>query len=317
MKFLDIEKQIKNLKISKDKIFYQEPMKKHTTFQIGGPAEYLILVEEIEELKEILEMSNQNNIPITIMGNGSNLLVLDKGIQGITLMIKLEKIEIKKTGETIQITVGAGEKLGKLAQMCLQKEIMGLEELSGIPGTIGGAIRMNAGAHGREMKDIVKTVKGIDYQGKEKKFEKEELAFDYRTSIFKKEKYIITEVTLELQKGQKEEIKAKMEEYATYRKEKQPIEYPSAGSTFKRGTDFITAKLIDEAGLKGYAIGDAEVSTKHSGFIINKGEATAEDVLALVKYVQEKVYEKFHKKIELEIEILGESLKNNEPNHIF
>ncbi len=306
MKFLDIEKQIKNLKISKDKIFYQEPMKKHTTFKIGGVAEYLIKIDAIEDLKEILEMSNQNNIPITIIGNGSNLLVLDKGIQGITLMIKLEKVEIKETGETIQITVGAGEKLGKLAQMCLQKEIMGLEELSGIPGTIGGAIRMNAGAHGREMKDIVKTVKCIDYQGKEKEFKKEELEFDYRSSIFKKEKYIITEVTLELQKGQKEKIKAKMEEYATYRKEKQPIEYPSAGSTFKRGADFITAKLIDEAGLKGYTIGDAEVSTKHSGFIINKGEATAKEVLALVKYVQEKVYEKFHKKIELEIEILGE-----------
>ena len=306
MKFLDIEKQIKNLKISKDKIFYQEPMKKHTTFKIGGVAEYLIKIDAIEDLKEILEMSNQNNIPITIIGNGSNLLVLDKGIQGITLMIKLEKVEIKETGETIQITVGAGEKLGKLAQMCLQKEIMGLEELSGIPGTIGGAIRMNAGAHGREMKDIVKTVKCIDYQGKEKEFKKEELEFDYRSSIFKKEKYIITEVTLELQKGQKEKIKAKMEEYAPYRKEKQPLEYPSAGSTFKRGADFITAKLIDEAGLKGYTIGDAEVSTKHSGFIINKGEATAKEVLALVKYVQEKVYEKFHKKIELEIEILGE-----------
>ena len=223
MKFLDIEKQIKNLKISKDKIFYQEPMKKHTTFKIGGVAEYLIKIDAIEDLKEILEMSNQNNIPITIIGNGSNLLVLDKGIQGITLMIKLEKVEIKETGETIQITVGAGEKLGKLAQMCLQKEIMGLEELSGIPGTIGGAIRMNAGAHGREMKDIVKTVKCIDYQGKEKEFKKEELEFDYRSSIFKKEKYIITEVTLELQKGQKEKIKAKMEEYATYRKEKQLI----------------------------------------------------------------------------------------------
>ncbi len=306
MKFLDIEKQIKNLKISKDKIFYQEPMKKHTTFKIGGKAEYLIKIDKIEDLKEIIEIVNQNSIPVTIIGNGSNLLVLDKGIPGITVMIKLEKIEIEETGETVQITVGAGEKLGKLAQICLQKEIMGLEELSGIPGTIGGAVRMNAGAHGREMKDIVKTVKCIDYQGNEIEFKNEELGFDYRSSIFKKEKYIITEVTLELKKGQKEQIKAKMEEYATYRKEKQPIEYPSAGSTFKRGTDFITAKLIDEAGLKGYAIGDAEVSTKHSGFIINKGEATAEQVMALVKHVQEKVYEKFHKKIELEIEILGE-----------
>lgn len=165
---------------------------------------------------------------------------------------------------------------------------------------------MNAGAHGKEMKDIVKTVKAIDYQGKEKIFTIEELEFDYRTSLFKKEKYIITEVVLKLLKGNKEEIKAKMEEYANYRKEKQPIEYPSAGSTFKRGSDFITAKLIDEAGLKGYHIGDAEISTKHCGFVINKGKATAEDVLALVEYIQEKVYEKFNKKIELEIEIIGE-----------
>lgn len=306
MGILEIEKPIKNLKIAKDKIYYHEPMKKYTTFKIGGNAECLIKIDKIEDLKEVLKVVNQNNLPITIIGNGSNLLISDKGIQGITLLIKLGKIEMQEKGETIQITVGAGEKLGKLAQICLQKEITGLEELSGIPGTIGGAVRMNAGAHGKEMKDVVKKVTCIDYQGNEKEFKNEELEFDYRTSLFKKEKYIITEVILELQKGHKEKIKAKMEEYATYRKEKQPIEYPSAGSTFKRGTDFITAKLIDEAGLKGYAIGDAEVSTKHSGFIINKGEATAKDVLALVKYVQQKVYEKFHKKIELEIEILGE-----------
>lgn len=306
MNFLEIESKIRNLKISKDKIFYQEPMKKHTTFKIGGPAECFVKIDRIEELKEILEFANQNNIPITIIGNGSNLLVLDKGIKGITLMIKLKKIDIQENDEVLQITVGAGEKLGKLAQVCLQKEIAGLEELSGIPGTIGGAVRMNAGAHGKEMKNIVKRVKCIDYQGKEKEFVNEELEFDYRSSIFKKEKYIITEVTLELQKGRKEEIKAKMEEYAAYRREKQPIEYPSAGSTFKRGADFITAKLIDEAGLKGYAIGDAEVSNKHSGFVINKGTATAEDVLSLVECIKNKVYEEFGKKIELEIEIIGE-----------
>jgi UDP-N-acetylmuramate dehydrogenase len=304
--FLEIESQIQKLKISKDKIFYQEPMKKHTTFKIGGPAECLIKIENLEDLKEILKFANQNNILITIIGNGSNVLVSDKGIKGITLMIKLEKIDIEEKENKMQITVGAGEKIGKLAQICLQKEISGLEELSGIPGTIGGAVRMNAGAHGREMKDIVKKVKCIDYKGEEKEFTNEELEFNYRSSIFKKEKYIITEVTLELQKGQKKEIKTKMDEYATYRKEKQPIEYPSAGSTFKRGDDFITAKLIDEAGLKGYSIGDAEVSIKHSGFIINKGNATAEDVLTLVEHIKDKVYEKFNKKIELEIEIIGE-----------
>lgn len=165
---------------------------------------------------------------------------------------------------------------------------------------------MNAGAHGKEMKDIVKTVKALDYQGKEKIFTVEELEFGYRTSLFKKEKYIITEIVVTLQKGNQEEIKTKMEKYANYRKEKQPIEYPSAGSTFKRGSDFITAKLIEEAGLKGYAIGDAEISTKHSGFIINKGKASAKDVLALIEYIQKKVEEKFYKKIELEIEIIGE-----------
>ncbi|MCI8471184.1 MAG: UDP-N-acetylmuramate dehydrogenase [Clostridia bacterium] len=303
---MGIEKQIENLKIAKEKIFYEEPMEKHTTFKIGGPAECFIKIEQKEEIKEILKLAKKNNVSVTIIGNGSNLLVSDKGIKGITLMIKLEKIDIQEKNEIVEVTVGSGEKLGKLAQICWQKEITGLEELAGIPGTIGGAIRMNAGAYGREMKDIVQTVKCLDYQGEEKEFAKEELAFDYRSSIFKKEKYIITEVTLALEKGKKEEIKKKMEEYASARKEKQPIQYPSAGSTFKRGTDFITAKLIDEAGLKGYAIGDAEVSTKHSGFIINKGKATAKDVLALVEYVQNKVYEKFHKKIELEIEVIGE-----------
>ncbi len=306
MDFLEIENQIKDLKIPESKILYQEPMRKYTTFKIGGPAECLIKIDNLEELKKILEIVNNNSIPITIIGNGSNLLISDKGIKGITLMIKLEKIDIREKNDTIQITVGAGEKIGKLAQICLQNEITGLEELSGIPGTIGGAVRMNAGAHGKEMKDITKKVRCIDYQGKEKEFANEELQFDYRNSRFKREKYIITEITLQLQKGKKEKIKAKMEEYATYRKEKQPMEYPSAGSTFKRGADFITAKLIDEAGLKGYRIGDAEVSTKHSGFIINKGNATAKDVLTLVEHVKKTVYEKFQKEIELEIEVMGE-----------
>lgn len=302
---MDIANQIKNLGIKEEKILYNEPMKKHTTFKIGGPAEIFIKIDNLEDLKKVLLFASENNTKLTIVGNGSNLLVLDEGIKGITLNVKLEKIEIKEKDEKVGITVGAGEKIGKLARICLQKQITGMEELSGIPGTIGGAIRMNAGAHGKEMKDIVKTVKCIDYQGKERIFTNEELEFTYRSSIFKKEKYIITEIEIELEKGQKEEIKAKMEEYATYRREKQPIEYPSAGSTFKRGNDFITAKLIDEAGLKGYHIGDAEVSTKHSGFIINKGNATAEDILELIEHIKKEVYQKFQKQIELEIEIIG------------
>ena len=295
-----------NLEIEKSKILYNEEMKKYTTFKIGGKAECLIKIDNIRDLKNILKFSNENNIPLTVLGNGSNVLISDKGIKGITLIIKIEKIDINENGEKVEISIGAGEKIGKLGVLFLKNEITGFEELSGIPGTIGGATRMNAGAHGREIKDIVKTVKCVDYKGNEKEFTNEQMEFSYRTSILKKEKYIVTEVEMELEKGNKEEIQKKMNEYAKYRKEKQPIESPSAGSTFKRGKDFITAKLIDDAGLKGYSIGGAQISTKHSGFIINKGNATAKDVIELVQYTKEQIYNKFGKKIELEIELIGE-----------
>ena len=305
---MDIRKIIENsdLKIDRSKILFDEPMNKHTSFKVGGPAECFIKIDNIQDLKEILQCINENKLPLTVIGNGSNILVLDGGIKGIVLKIQIEEYIIKKLKDKVEVTVASGMKIGKLARIFLKEEISGFEELSGVPGTIGGAIRMNAGAHGKEMKDIVKTVKCIDYEGKEKIFTKQELGFGYRKSIFKDKKYIITEAMLELQNVDKEEIKQKIDEYANYRKEKQPIEYPSAGSTFKRGEDFITAKLIDEAGLKGYNIGGAEVSTKHSGFIINKKNATAKDILELVKYVKEEVYKKFGKIIELEIEMIGE-----------
>lgn len=295
-----------NLEIEKSKILYNEEMKKYTTFKIGGKAECLIKIDNIKDLKSILKFVNENGVPLTVLGNGSNVLVSDKGIKGITIIIKIEKIDIKEKNEKVEITVGAGEKIGKLGVLFLKNEITGFEELSGIPGTIGGATRMNAGAHGREIKDIVKTVKCVDYKGNEKEFTNEQMEFGYRTSILKKEKYIVTEVEMELEKGNKEEIQRKMNEYAKYRKEKQPIEYPSAGSTFKRGKDFITAKLIDDAGLKGYSIGGAQISTKHGGFIINKGNATAKDVIELVQYTKDQIYNEFGKKIELEIELIGE-----------
>ena len=293
------------LKISKDRIFYGELMKNYTSFKIGGPAECLIKIETKEELKEILLLANKENIPITIIGNGSNILVSDDGIRGITLIIKIEGIKYLEDGKKVIVNVGAGEKIAKLGRMFLNNQLTGFEEISGIPGSVGGAVRMNAGAHGKEMKDIVKTVTCMDYLGNEKKFNSSEMKFEYRKSILKEEKYIVTEVEIELEKGNKEKIKEKMDEYTKFRKEKQPLEYPSAGSTFKRGNDFITAKLIDEAGLKGFSIGGAEVSTKHSGFIINKGNATAKDVLELVNKVKEEVYKKFNKKIELEVEVIG------------
>ncbi len=297
----------KELKIDSKKIKYDEPMSKHTSFKIGGLAECLIKVDTIEELKKILMFVRQNNINLTIIGNGSNLLVLDSGIKGITIKINIKKQIIDVKEEFIEVKVGAGNSNIELAQKLLKEEITGFEEISGIPGTIGGAIRMNAGAYGKEMKDIVKDVTFMDYDGNITVLENEKLGFEYRNSMFSKNKYIILEATLKLQKGTYDEIKQKMDEYLKSRKEKQPLEFPSAGSTFKRGNDFITAKLIDECGLKGYKIGGAEISNKHAGFVINRGNATAKDVLDLTKYIKEKIYEKFQKTIELEIEVIGDN----------
>ncbi|MBO4293725.1 MAG: UDP-N-acetylmuramate dehydrogenase [Clostridia bacterium] len=299
-----------NLKLTSSKIYFDEPMSKHTTFKIGGPAEVFIKVGEIEDLKQILNFTNKNNIPLTIMGNGSNVLVLDSGIKGITAKIEIQTFwdtpqKPGQIGENIEITVGAGEKNIEIAQKLLKLELTGFEEIAGIPGTIGGAIRMNAGAHGREIKDIVKSVLVMDYNGNIKQMQNEDLQFEYRNSILSKEKLIVLEATLVFQKGNKEEIQNKMKEYQAWRREKQPLEYPNAGSTFKRGDGFITAQLIDECGLKGYNVGGAEISTKHAGFVVNKGGATAQDVIDLTNYIKEKVFEKFNKHIELEIEILG------------
>lgn len=287
--------------VSKDKIFTNEPMSKHTSFKIGGPAEIFVKINNVEELKLIIKISKQAEVPITVVGNGSNLLVSDDGIRGIVLKIEFDKIEIEESGK---LKVGSGVKLAFLAQKCLKEKLEGFEFASGIPGTIGGTIRMNAGAHGSEMKDIVKKITCMTRDGKIQVISNEEAKFEYRNSIFSQNDYIILEAEIQLRKGNPEEIRSKMDEYATYRKEKQPIEYPSAGSTFKRGNDFITAKLIDECGLKGYQIGGAQVSEKHAGFIINKENATAEDVKQLMKYVEEQVYNKFGKKIEPEIEII-------------
>lgn len=303
---LNIKEILENSKLNKENLYYNEPMAKHTSFKIGGPADVFIKVDNIEELKETLDLSKQNQIPLTIIGNGSNLLVTDKGIRGITAKLNLKYIGIENENSKEIIKVDAGVPVGLLAQKLLKEEITGFEELSGIPGTIGGAVIMNAGAHGKELKDILKKVTAMDYNGNIHEFTNEECQFSYRNSRFQKEKYIILQATLELEKGNSTEIKEKMDEYMQFRKEKQPIEYPNAGSTFKRGEDFVTAKLIDEAGLKGYKIGGAQVSEKHAGFIVNVDNATAKDVIELTDYIKEKIEEKFDKKINLEIQIIGE-----------
>ena len=307
---------------------YNEPMSKHTSFKVGGNADIFITVDSQEKLLKVLEFVKNNkfamikqtwqkvdtynenkegaseqNMPITIVGNGTNLLVKDGGIRG--LVIKYMTKDYHIIGE--EVTVSSGLTNALLAKILLDNSLSGFEFAGGIPGTIGGAVYMNAGAYSLEMKNIVVSTKYLDLNTYEiKTIANNEHNFEYRKSIFQNLNTVILETTLKLQKGNKEEMKAKMQEYAEKRKTTQPLDKPSAGSTFKRGTDFITAKLIDESGLKGYSIGGAQVSEKHAGFIINTGNATAKDIINLINYVKEKVYEKFGKTIEEEVKIIGE-----------
>ena len=251
----------------------------------------------------------EKKYPFYVIGNGSNLLVKDGGIRGAVLKIAIKGIKIEEKENDVIIKAGAGIPLIQLSQLALEKSVTGLEFACGIPGTLGGAIAMNAGAYGCEMKDIVYSSDYMDDKGNIKTISNKEHEFEYRKSIFMQNEGIIISSILKLQKGTETEIKEKMEENKKARIEKQPIDMPSAGSTFKRGTDFITAKLIDECGLKGYQIGGAKVSEKHAGFLINIGNATAEDMLELITYVKEQVKEKFGKTIELEIKVIGENEK--------
>ena len=293
--------------IPKENIKYNEPMHKHTSFKTGGIADCFIIAKTIDQIKNVIKYAKDSKIPIYIIGNGSNLLVLDNGIRGIVLKIDLDNIEIKETNNNILVYVGAGVKTMALAQILKQKGISGFEELSGIPGTIGGANAMNAGAYGKEFKDVILETKCLNKEnGNIEILKNEEQNLVYRGSIFKQNKYVILETVLCFEKGEKAKIEEKMNNYMAQRKEKQPMEYPSAGSTFKRGDNYITAKLIDECGLKGFSIGGAQVSKKHAGFVINKGNATSKDILDLINYIKEEIKEKYNIEIQEEIKIIGE-----------
>ena len=287
--------------IEESKIKTNEDMSKHTSFKAGGKAKFYIKAKTVEDVINTVKISKENNIPIVVLGNGSNILFKDKEFNGVVLKIELDTLKIE---ENI-ITAEAGVKNAILGRKALDNNLQGFEFAAGIPGTIGGAIRMNAGAYGGEIKDIVQDVEYLDYEDlKIKKITNKECNFEYRHSVFCENKNIILSATFKLENGIKEEIANRMNEFAKSRKEKQPLEYPSAGSTFKRGTDFITAKLIDECGLKGYQIGGSQVSEKHAGFIINKENATAKDIIDLVEYVKKTVKEKTGKSIDLEVEII-------------
>ena len=287
--------------IDESKIKTNEDMSKHTSFKTGGKAMLYIKATTVEDVINVLKIVKEEKIPFVVLGNGSNILFKNDIFNGIVLKIDLNNMEINSE----KVLVEAGVKNAIVAKELLDTSLQGFEFAAGIPGTIGGAIRMNAGAYGGEIKDIIESVTYIDYDTLEiKTIKNEECDFSYRHSIFCENNNVILSATLSLEKGTKEEIEAKMNEYAKSRKEKQPLEYPSAGSTFKRGEDFITAKLIDECGLKGYQIGGAQVSEKHAGFIINKDNATAKDIIDLIEYVRKTVKEETGKLIELEVEII-------------
>ncbi len=301
----DITESLQKI-VKKTNIYKKEPMSKHTSFKIGGMADYFVKIESEEELKNVLNLAKVENIPYFIVGNGTNLLVKEGGIRGIVLKIEQNNYTIKEHENFAYITAQSGISLANLAFVAMEKGLTGLENLSGIPGTLGGAVKMNAGAYGTEMKDIVVCSKCMNQNGQILELDLEEHQFEYRKSVFEKNELILLETTLRLQYGEKVKIKEKMEECKKARVQHQPLEFPNAGSTFKRNPNVPTAKLIEEAGLKGYRIGDAEVSTKHAGFIVNRGTATAKDVLALVEQIQTKVKEKFEQDIELEIIVIGE-----------
>ena len=253
--------EIEELKeMFKDNIKFNEPMRNHTTFKIGGQAKIFIQAKTEEEVKKVLEKSKKVKKNVFIIGNGSNILVHDEGINGIVLKICIKEIEIEENQDVdVTVKVGAGVKNAELAQKLLKKGIKGFEFASGVPGTIGGAIYMNAGAYGEEFKNIVQNVTYMDKEGKMHTIKNEDCKFGYRNSIFTSGNFIILSAVLKLERGNIVEIEKRMKELANLRKEKQPIEYPSAGSTFKRGDGFITAKLIDDCGLKGYKIGGAQI----------------------------------------------------------
>ena len=262
--------------IDKTKIKENEDMSKYTSFKAGGKARFLIKANQIQDIKDAIKITKEQNIPFLVIGNGSNILFKDGLYNGIIIKVELNKLEINKD----KATVSAGVKNAVLAQKLLENELSGFEFAAGIPGTIGGAIRMNAGAYGGEIKDILEEVTYLDYSTlEEKTITNKECDFEYRHSVFCNNKNIILSATFNFNKDEKINIQEKMNLYAKSRKDNQPLEYPSAGSTFKRGEDFITAKLIDECGLKGYTIGGAQVSEKHAGFIINKDKATSKDII--------------------------------------
>ena len=286
------------------KLIENEPMKNHTTFKIGGPADMYVSVESVDELSSLIKLAKETKTPYTVIGNGSNVLVGDNGIRGLVIEIGSDLACCETGGE--KIYAQAGVLLSKIASLAASNSLSGMEEISGIPGTLGGAIYMNAGAYGGEIKNVIKTVKYVDTDGEIITVTGDECNFGYRQSIFTDGQKFIVSAELELKKDDKSAILERMADFRKRRCDKQPLAYPSAGSTFKRPEGYFAGALIEQAGLKGCSIGGAAVSDLHAGFVINCGDATAKDVLDLISHIQKTVYDKFGVKLEPEVRILGE-----------
>lgn len=296
------EKALREM-IGDDRVLLQEPMKNHTTFRVGGPAEFYIVPKK-EQVKEAVRICREYDVPFLLIGNGSNLLVSDRGINGAVIEIGKDIGEIRVEEEHVYAQAGA--LLSKTAFVAMKAGLEGMEFAAGIPGCVGGAVVMNAGAYGGEIKDIVKSVTVLTLEGAMKKISVEELKFSYRYSNILQNDYIVLETEFLLKKGNIEQIREKMERLKEKRLEKQPLEYPSAGSTFKRPKGYFAGKLIMDAGLRGFQIGGAAVSSKHCGFVINKDTATAADIHCLIREIQKEVQRQFGVRLEPEVKMVGD-----------
>lgn len=290
-------------KIDASWIHENEPMKLHTTFRVGGPADVLV-TPDLASLPEVIALCKKHHLPYYVIGNGSNLLVGDKGIRGVVIAMTNRTGDIVCDGE--MITAGAGCTLAQIAVLAAGNGLAGFEFAAGIPGTLGGAVVMNAGAYGGEMKDVITSAVVLDAAGNQKELSVEELDLSYRHSCIPEKDYVVLKVTMKLQRGDVNAIRGKMAELREQRITKQPLEYPSAGSTFKRPEGYFAGKLIMEAGLRGYQVGGAQVAEKHCGFVINKDNSTAADIVQLMEDVSAKVEEQFGVKLEPEVKMIGE-----------
>lgn len=291
-------------KLDEDRILIDEPMRNHTTFKVGGPADVLVMPENAEEISSVIGLCREKSVPFMILGNGSNLLVRDGGIRGVVIKIADKMSTAEVEGDTAKVQAGA--LMSRVSKVLLDNSLKGFEFASGIPGTIGGAVTMNAGAYGGEMKDIIYSVECLTSEGEIKVYSNEEMNFGYRKSRVQEDELTVLSVVLKLESGSRDDIKAAIDELTEKRTTKQPLELASAGSTFKRPEGYFAGKLIEDSGLRGIRYRNVGVSEKHCGFVVNYGNSKAEDVICLIGTVQKTVYDKFGVKLETEVKIIGE-----------